>query len=175
MKRSRTKKTDINAVLMRIVCVLLLLVLVSTGMVSGQFARYVTRASGADSARVASFEITQTGALTESFTATLSPGASYSSSVEVTNTSEVAVRYSITVSNPENNLPLEFSAVDSDNNALTAETAGSTCTLTGFLPANGAESETYTLTIKWKAAETDDSYAGKVDLIRITLTAAQAD
>ena len=171
----KTGKLDIHAVLMRIVCVLQMLVLVSTSIVSGQLARYVTRATGTDSARVARFEVTQAGTLMQSFSQSISPGEQFTRSVEVVNASEVAVDYIITVSNPENNLPLEFSAVDSNGDSLTLAVSGNTSTLTGFMPENDATPETFILTVKWKDGVTDDSYAGKVDLIRITLTAAQAD
>lgn len=175
MKRSRTGKLDIHVVLMRLVCVLLMLVLVTTGMVSGQLARYVTRATGTDTARVAKFSITQEGTLTESFTLPIAPGGSIQRTVTVTNDSEVAVNYRIAVSNPEDNLPLEFSAVDSENNPLPITGSGNAVELTGFLEPGSAVSETYTLTIRWKAGQTDDFYAGKVDLIRVTLIAEQAD
>lgn len=175
MKSSRTGKLDIHVVLMRLVCVLLMLVLVTTGMVSGQLARYVTTVTVTDTARVARFDITQEGALTESFTLPIAPGDSIRRSVTVTNASEVAVNYRITVANPEDNLPLEFSAVDSNGDPLPLNRSGNTWELTGFLEAGSAVSEEYTLTIRWKDGYTDDFYAGKVDLIRITLIAEQAD
>ena len=174
MKRSRTGKLDIHAVLMRLVCVLLMMVLVTTGIVSGQLARYITSAAGTDYARVAEFDITQTGTLTESFTLPIAPGGSIQRAVTVRNSSEVAVNYRIAVSNPEDNLPLEFSAVDSGNTPLTLTGSGNAVELAGSL-AQGGDSETYTLTIRWKDGYTDDFYAGKVDLIRITLIAEQAD
>ena len=127
MKRSRTGKLDIHAVLMRLVCVLLMMVLVTTGMVSGQLARYITSAAGTDYARVAEFDITQTGTLTESFTLPIAPGGSIQRAVTVRNSSEVAVNYRIAVSNPEDNLPLEFSAVDSGNTPKEKVRAGAAC------------------------------------------------
>ena len=79
----------INTILMRVFAVLLMLVLLSTAMVTGRFARYISSASGSDSARVAKFDVDYT------LTPVANENGKYT--LQVTNNSEVAVKYSVDI------------------------------------------------------------------------------
>ena len=103
-----------HVLVLRTAAVLLILVLLSSSMVAGRFARYTTSASGSDSARVAKFLVTQTGALTTAIKVEITPGQRISLEVEVKNDSEVAVEYAVTADNIEQNLPLEFTLTEND-------------------------------------------------------------
>ena len=98
--------------------VLACLTLISVYMTSGLYARYTTRATSSDSARVAKFRVTDTLTVTDSkgdevnsFTMiedSLIPGESTTYAFEVQNDSEVAVRFSVRGEASINNLPLDI-------------------------------------------------------------------
>ena len=79
----------INTILMRVIAVLLMLVMLSTAAVTGRFARYISSATGSDSARVAKFSV--------DYTLTPVEGKTGEFTLQVTNKSEVAVEYSVSV------------------------------------------------------------------------------
>lgn len=148
---------NINCILMRTVAVLLMLVLLSTGIVSGRYARYVSSASGEDGARVAKFDVTVSdNAFSSFFTVNIRPGDSIKKTVKVTNNSEVVVAMDFSVENVYKNLPLEIL------NQLGGEIAP-------------GETKDIPLTIFWPEDKADDSYCGKVDLLKISLTVVQVD
>lgn len=156
MKNKRGSTGYRGAVLLRLASVLLILVLLSTSVLSGIYARYTTSMVGGDSARVAKFEVTEAGELLSFFTADIQPGGSISKSVTVENKSEVSISYIITPTSRYSNLPLEFSA--------------SGCAV--LLPG---QSDTYTLTVTWPAGKNSTDYCGMVELIQLTLEASQVD
>ena len=165
MRRSE----QINIWIFRIAAVLLCLTVMSVWGTSRLYARYSTSASGSDSARVAKFQITQNGdALTQTQTITvegMKPGDTNKYTVTVQSDSEVTVDYSISVKNVYENLPLEFKMQDASGKTITKDT----------IQPNDTATKTYTLQVTWPTSQTDQSYAGKVDLLNITLTAAQVD
>jgi len=166
---------NINCILMRTVAVLLMLVLVSTSIVTGRFARYVSTASYSDSARVAKFNIV-TSADSRSTTeiqAKLVPGDNVEGIV-VKNFSEVAVDFTLTVDNVSDNLPLVFSVKDGDTSITSTENSDGSITFTSTVAPNRTE-KFLTLYIKWPFDENNIDLCGRVDLIRITLDAVQAD
>lgn len=79
----------INTILMRVIAVLLMLVMLSTAAVTGRFARYISSSTGSDSARVAKFDV--------DYTLTPVEGKTGEFTLQVTNKSEVAVEYSVSV------------------------------------------------------------------------------
>lgn len=87
----------------RAACVLLCLVLISVHFTSGLYARYTTKAMGSDHGRAASFSASA---------AWLDSDADNSFNVKLTNRSETAVRYSLTVTPKEAGM---FSAVTLGN------------------------------------------------------------
>lgn len=159
------KLEKLNTILMRTVAVLLMLVLLSSGIVSGRYARYTTRQTMEDSARVARFSVTEESSLfSESVPVQIIPGGTATNDIAVANDSEVAVRYTVTVDNPFKNFPLTFAIlVNGQRHSLpfTADMAP-------------GQHTTYTLETTWNGTA-DMSYSGKVDLIEITLEAIQID
>ncbi len=143
--------------------VLACLTLISVYMTSGLYARYTTRATSSDSARVAKFRVTDTLTVTDSkgyevnsftmFEDSLIPGESTTYTFAVQNDSEVAVRFSVRGEASINNLPLEMSPV----------------TIT--LEPN--ESETVRFFVSWPANENDPAYGDMIELIEIFVTAEQ--
>lgn len=151
-----------SGILMRTVAVLLILVMMSTALAAGRFARYTSSASGSDTARVAKFSVTEEGTLLHAFTVSMGPGdAPETGSVTVKNDSEVTIDYTISASMLYGFLPLQFT-VD-----------GASVPFTGTL-ASG-DTATYKFKVSWPISENDSSYAGKVDCVNITLITAQKD
>ena len=141
---------------------LIVVTLVATGV---SLSAYVTTADGMDAARVAKFEININGEnneeiLKQNFTAQIKPGGNIGK-FEIVNNSEVAVDYVVTVDSKTNNLPIEVAL---DKNSGTLEAGGST--------ANSANGN---VSIYWPETENSIEYAGKVELIEITVTATQID
>lgn len=162
----------INSILMRTAAVLLMLVLVTSGMVSGRFARYVTTATYEDGARVAKFNIVEKGSFFTQLQTDIAPGVTQEM-ITVKNYSEVAVEFTITVDNVYHNIPLDFEVKDGDATLAKSENADGTVTFTGNI-GPGQQSKSFQLNLIWKG---DDSinYIGRVDLIRVTLDAVQID
>lgn len=162
--------------LLRATGILLGMVLVSTYLVCGLFARYTVSATGSDSARVAKFEIqeNQSGELpnfSQIISAPMTPGIPYVTATQVVNSSEVAVEYEITVSNLTGNLPLEFSISGGEAQNFVR----GTCTYSDSMAPG--ETKTYTLKILCTPENTAQAMAdmGKVDQIVVDLSATQID
>lgn len=162
----------LNSILMRTAAVLLMLVLVTSGMVSGRFARYVTTATYEDGARVAKFNIVEEGSFFTQLQTDIAPGVTQEM-ITVKNYSEVAVEFTITVDNVYHNIPLDFEVKDGDATLAKSENADGTVTFTGNI-GPGQQSKSFRLNLIWTG---DDSinYIGRVDLIRVTLDAVQID
>ena len=71
-----TENRKAHVIVLRAAAVLLILVMLSTSMVAGRYARYTSSASGNDSARVAKFRVTESGDLKTTFIVKISPGKS---------------------------------------------------------------------------------------------------
>lgn len=154
-----------NRILMRTVAVLLMLVLISTGIVTGRYARYTTTVSGSDSARVARFSVTAKSRLLQTtLPLEMIPGTTTEQTILVDNDSEVAIRYTITADNPYRNFPVVFQIRD-------GETTHDVPFSADMAPDTWAE---YTLVVTWNGSK-DISYSGRVDLIELTLNATQID
>lgn len=154
---------------MRVAAVLLCMVLASMCLLSGLLARYAAYGSGADDARVASFLITGSGDVTRSFAVTLDPTTQgVSKAIEITNGSEVAVQYALTVENKTGNMPLTFTLKDSDGKEITDMTDS---LLMG-------QSTTCSLYISWDSTQDNYSsftYNREVDWLTVTLECKQID
>lgn len=158
----KTKKNKVNIPLYA-AAVLLCLTMISVYMTSGLYAKYTTSTTGSDSARVAKFQVTETTvssgeSLKTGLVMRIAPGESLSYQVAVKNESEVAIRYQIAVENKYRNLPLEFICGD-----------------TGVIAATDHTEHVCTLTVSWPEGQNDGKYAGMVDYLIVTLTAAQVD
>lgn len=156
-----------HTVVLRLAAALLVFVMLSFSMVAGRYARYVSTASGSDSARVAKFSVVETGSLlTEEISLKLIPLSSVEKTIVVTNDSEVAIEYKINADNPFDSIPLTFEV------KLLGEGALNPVPYTGTLAPG--EYATYILVTTWSGSN-DISYSGKVDLVEITVSATQID
>lgn len=164
---------NINSILMRVVAVLLMLVLLSTAMVTGRFARYTSSSSGEDAARVAKFDVSRdTNNYEAYFSVTIQPGEKTPLNIHVVNNSEVTVSLDFQVENVHCNLPLRF---------LYEETGHLNPGETGDIPLMiywpiseefpGAEEEDDPITVQYNST----TYCGMVDLLKISMTAVQVD
>lgn len=151
--------------------VMLCMTLLSTYFVAGLYARYSTGEENINEARVAKFSITGDGTLLEPIEAELAPGDSLEEVLNIHNNSEVAVEYTISVTNVTNILPLHFSMTKADS-APDLAADGTTFTAQQ-LP--GSHTDQYTLHIDWAAADNDPALMGLVDYITVTVTATQID
>jgi len=130
-KKSSTKKPNIA------LCagfILLCLTLFSMHFTSGLYARYISRDSAEDSARVAKFDVNVTGSA-EDLEITAEPSSSNKYVITVLNKSEVAVHYE---------LSLEF--------APGSKKEGVSCLFTpseGNLDVNGSETSELVFTVDW--------------------------
>jgi hypothetical protein len=152
-----------HVLMLRSAAVLLVLVLLSTALVAGRYARYVSTASGEASARVAKFRVTESGALTQTLRLTMAPGDVKSLAVVVENDSEVTVNYTVDVENRYGNLPLAFALMDGE-----ARLSGGAELLPG-------QTKELALRITWPVGTGDEQYVGKVDEIRLTVRTTQMD
>lgn len=151
--------------------VLLCLMLFSTYFVTGLFARYTTSAENGDSARVAKFSVEGGGIFSEPIVADLVPGESQTASIVIYNNSEVAVEYTVAVTNVTNNLPLSL-RMEKDG-ADPAVQTGDVAFTVQHIP--GKHTDQYTLYIDWTEQDGDLDRMGMVDYITVTVTAAQID
>lgn len=153
-----------NAVL-RLAALLLCLTLLSAWAASGMYARYSTGITGSASARVAKFRISDTLASGESTLSIsgMAPGSTQSYSFQVTGDSEVAVKYTLKVTNETGNLPLTYTATYPGANDY------------GTIAPNDKTPKDIQLTVYWPADKDSPEYAGKTDLLTVRLTAEQID
>ena len=152
--------------------VLLCLTLVSVHLTSGLYARYCSTASGEDSARVARFNIEQTGKLTEHIEVDVYPGySSQEYDIELKNGSEVAVAYTVSVERLTSNLPLTVTLTGGN----AAGDGAGLVQASGTMAANSGDAAHYTLKIAWATTNNDDILSYEIDAIRVTVAAEQID
>ena len=144
---------------------LLCAMLVTSYMMSDLYARYTVTAFASDSARVAKFTFTDADMATkvDSFTIETSvypgqPVCTYSAQIE--NKSEVTIRYLIKLENLTGNLPIN------NNNIIIPYSSGD------IAPGDTAP---FGFSILWPATENSPDYAGKMDIVRITVSVEQVD
>lgn len=168
-------KHSLREVVLTSAAILLCLTLISSYLTAEMFARFAASDSGSDSARVATFNVSETGTLVGYFAAELIPGVPCVRDIVVKNNSEVAISYTITIRNESNNMDMSFRfGTEGDMHDMTLSADGHTCT--SYLDAL-SEEQNYKLEITWnsKGPETDLEYMGCVDLIKVTLIATQVD
>ena len=164
-------KTIKRSIPMYIACVLFCLLLISIYMVCGLYAKFTTSAEGADDSLVAKFEITEDDLLIgEDLVFDFAPGT-YINEIKVTNSSEVAINYTINVTNETLNIPLQF-ALGEASSIEGAATTADTVTATYSMGANSTE--IYALKVVWDQADALD-HIGMVDLVTIEVNAEQID
>lgn len=151
-KYSRRKKLPVATYLVYL--------LIATFLFTGvSFSKYATTASGSDEARVAVFDfefvLTGSGSQSEVVAVDTYPGFNGTYTIQVTDKSEVAMKYKVTAENLTDNTPI----------AVALEHNGEYLTESGDL----------TLKLTWDSKNNAAVYAGEVDAIRITVTAEQID
>lgn len=144
---------------------LILLVVVTSLTVVNLAAKYRSSTGSDDSARIAKFEITETGVSTfDISTESFYPGYEVTKELQIHNKSEVAVDYTVTAST-SGVLPLEIE-IDGD--------AGNPLTFSRQLVPNGAMT-VFDITVRWPEEYNDVEYSGKLDLLKLTVSVTQAD
>lgn len=160
----RHRKTKMN-IPMCLAAILLCLTLFSFYLCGGLYARYTTSDSGEDAGRVARFDVSEDGAyFSKNLLIETAPGR-VEREIVVTNNSEVAVAYTVTIKNTTKNIPYSFSVDDS-------EPMLNECSVTCYLKPNSTER--ISIVAEW-AEEGALKYMGMVDLITLTISAQQVD
>jgi len=141
--------------------------LVFTGVT---FSGYITVTAAEDTARVARFEISESGLQEHYITASIIPGESAVQELKIQNKSEVAVEYTIKVEKLTDNLPVAFRIGET-------ESEGNVFTYTQTLQPNETAENTYTLELIWPDTPEarDPAYSRQVDLLKVTVSAVQKD
>ncbi len=162
MEQSNRKTPAVFIVGMVLFC----LVIISSHLTGGLYARYATSATGGDAARVAVFNVLVTSNETLVTDSTLIDLGEMQPNQQgktitftVNNQSEVTVEFLVTVENVTQNLPIDV------------EGSG-----VGGQLEPGA-SGTYAFSVLWRtgAANTDPKYAGQTDLLKLSVVARQVD
>ena len=152
------KKQNIKTPLIfRIGLVVVCLLLCSVYATSGLYAKYVTQASSYDSARVARFAFSDD--LSEqsiNLPLVMAPGDVDHTEITIENDGEVAIRYTVSVKNLTENLPIENQVIKS-----------------GTLQRG--EDSTFEWDIEWPLSQSSIESAGKMDILKIVVTVEQVD
>ena len=170
----KKRKFDFHIFVMRLAAVLLSLVMLTTGLVSGRYARYATSETGSDSARVAKFTVTQSILQGETdLTQTIpmpeiKPGDTVVINIVLEYDTEVAVRSTVDVQSLYSNLPLTISV--QEKGTLSSQSSNFSAE---YRP--GTFTKEYEAAITWVQGSNDVDYIGMVDLITITVTSEQVD
>ncbi|MBQ4559613.1 MAG: hypothetical protein IJA54_04725 [Tyzzerella sp.] len=163
MKRQYRKGLNIPMIL---ACVLFCLTLFSIHFMGGLYAKYTAHTSASDEARVAKFDISESGAyFSEELLIEGTPG-SVEREIVVNNNSEVAVAYIVTIKNTTKNIPYKFSV-----NGSTATL--NECSVTCYLEPN-SENNIIKIAAIWDEKDALN-YMGMVDLVKLTISAQQVD
>ncbi len=177
MKKERDRKGNI---LMYTVAVLLCATLFSMYLVGGLYARYTTNMVGSDSASVAEFNITEEGTLFENVETNITPGETQGVSLIITNKSDVAMEYTLTVENVTDNIePLKFvlKSADGSVSPVPTDSHENGISINSVRQLPGEHTDNYTLNIVWEPTDEKDALAriGMVDYITVSITATQID
>ena len=141
----------------RVLIIILGALFISTLMLGNSYARFVSTASGSDSASIAKFSFDDD--LSEQFTdisISLAPGERQTYRFTIKNTGEVTIRYVVKIDNMTENLPIYDKIISSDNIAIGGEL-------------------TFDWDIEWDKNHNSIDYMGKMDVLRVTVTAEQVD
>lgn len=164
MKRRTTPKLNI---MFSISMVFFVLVMISSYLTCGMYARYVSRATGSDSARVAKFEVTQSGQVfTETFSVSLDPTTTDASNAEILiqNKSEVTVRCEFTFETT-GNLPLDI-----------YWTVGGNRVEEYVFSPNDTAGKEFELCVTWGGDDGDNyQYHREIDSVTVVITSVQVD
>ena len=162
-------------------CILLCLVLITTYMTSGLYARYTAEGLGSDSARVATFDITNSDLrFSEKMRIDIAPAEDEVKEIAINNKSEVVVKYTLKVVNQTNNIPLQFKISPDGGSTFTdmialkdqeGKPTGEVISEGNLVPGASAVLK---IKIVWDK-QGAEQYMGMVDLVKIELKAEQID
>ena len=175
MERCRLSSAKLKTILWRTVFALLVLCLVTAHFSFNFAARYASGDDNDDGARVAKFDIAYNPDLNTEYVANLEkvanlkPGDSITQTVQITNNSEVAVEYTLTVTS-QGNLPLYIKIDDNAQNLYGDAKNGNLAT-----SGSGTNVATHTITIEWKLTDNEVEFQNRPDLLTIHLNCAQTD
>ncbi len=165
-KSNTRRKLPVSA----LIAYLLIAVVLTSGVT---LSRYATSISGSDGARVAEFDVASNGIQEATIQlGDMKPGDVKTYSFTVTNSSEVAVQWSITLTSTEN-LPLTYELTLAGGSA-TALTPGTPVEMS-ISPPNDNAAKSYTLTVTWPSSVRDAKYSGLVDAVKLIVIAEQVD
>ena len=177
---NQKKKPHVSV--LRLAAVLMILVLLTTSMVSGRYARYASSDSYSEGARIAAFvfdvEDTDGQAWSLDLTELQKPGDEQTFSFVVTNAkdsdtfSEVAICYGVTVM-AEGSVPAEITIEDESKQLLlTVNCDGSASG--SFAGADFAAAESashvYTMTVEWPGAMNGMEFAEGKRILALTVS-----
>jgi hypothetical protein len=180
--------------------VLVLLAAISVGLLPGLAARYTNTADAKDDARVAKFDVSEGGTFTQALIASVEPGTiewmndkgekldTTTPLIQITNNSEVAVRYSIVVTNVTNNItPLkigESANASLKKDASLSDESKNTWVYNDTIKGTDSSTQSSTtevtqdipLEFKWDvSSDNNNKYMGMVDYIVVEVSATQID
>lgn len=167
---------DKKNIAMYLACILLCLVLITIYMTSGLYARYTAEGTASDNARVAKFDVTDEVAelkvpvyiAPDDYSEGTKEGQQVLT-VDVTNSSEVAAKYSLSVVNRTNNIQgLAFKLYNASG------TEQELPALEASLPPNDGTTHIYHVYVQWSHEDALD-YMGMVDLVEFKFKAEQID
>ncbi len=176
----RRKAVGKKNLIMRIACILLVMVMITTQLLCGIYARFTTESSGHDSTRVAEFNITHEGTIFDTVETAITPGVTQGVDLTITNKSEVAMEYTLTVKNVTGNIePLKFT-LNTEEGSITpvpTESHENGISINSARQIPGEHTDKYILNIIWEPSDEEDALAriGMVDYITISVTATQID
>ena len=151
---------------MLVACVLLCLTMLSLHLTAGLYARYTTSGQAEDAARVAAFKVTESDSILEETIAINDSPGSTEYEIKVTNESETAIRYTVSVENVYHNLPLQFS-MDGGSTFTPGSASFSTNMAVG-------QTSTINIVVNWPQ-DGATAYVGMTDMLRFTVEAVQID
>lgn len=145
-------------ILFTISLITIVLTIFSFSLVVTTYSRYITSSIDDEKGTVAQFkisEVLENGGSEQVLELSLIPGDRITENVLVTNDSNVTVKYTITITNITNNLPLEFTGY------------------VGEIKYGPSETKICPIIINWPSELNDPSYSGKVDFIKISIVVEQ--
>ena len=158
--------------------VILGMVMITTHFTSGLYARFISTSSISDSAVIAKFCIGEDLSSSEALvdvvaTPPVTEGEKQQVQViQITNTGDTTVTYTLQAQNLTNNLPIRI---------LFGSASEAATTLTGTLAPNETINQNLqiewgdTSAIQWTQNPLDPQFAGRVDLIRLTVSIQQTN
>lgn len=152
MKQSKKKTPIVFYIGMALLC----LTMISIHFSAGMYARYVTTDHAQDEARVAKFDVKQSGTMTQSLHKTMRPGDSFTKEIEITNDGEAYVSCVVRVETT-GNLPLDYSWTEQTVSLAPGDT------------------ETLSLTIEWSGTNHNYLYSQELDELSIVVDCTQID